>query len=93
MTRISTSYITTLNPASASDMRKLDAIRRTVSIGNKGAEKKYRVTVRGRDPIAKKTDKLRDGSFRTYGYDTCGNIVHGIVNARRIDVYVYERCA
>lgn len=88
--RTSTSYVATLNPLSEKDMIKLDAIRSKVSAGNKNSEIKYRVIVRGRKPIAKAKIMTPDG-LRTRSYDGMGNIVNGRVNAKKLDIYIYER--
>lgn len=86
----SSAYVTTLNPLNVKDMLKLDALRAKVSRDNRNSEKKLRVVVRGRDPIARKFINSA-GIGRTIGYDGCGNIVNGLANAQRLDVYIYER--
>lgn len=90
--RTSDCYITTLDVNSVNDMQMLELIRKTVKVSNNRNSKKHRVVVRGRKPIENKTIyNWRDGSTRTVGYDFAGNIVNGLQNATRLDVYVYER--
>lgn len=89
-TRTSNAYVATLNPMSMSDMLSLDALRAKIARQNKTSDKKLRVVVRGRAPIAKFTVETGTGG-RTFGYDGYGNIVNGLANAQRLDVYVYER--
>lgn len=86
----SNAFFATLNPLSMQDMLQLDALRANISRINRGSEKKFRVVVRGRKPIAKVTIETGTGG-RTFGYDAMGNIVNGRANAQRLDVYVYER--
>lgn len=88
--RTSASYVATLNPLSEKDMSKLDSIRAKVSLQNKDNDVKYRVIVRGRKPIAKAKIMTPSG-LRTRSYDGMGNIVNGRVNAKKLDVYIYER--
>ncbi len=59
--------------------------------------KKKRVVLRGRKPEVKMeikrnfwTGETRKGSV---SYDWAGNIVGGIKNATKIDVYIYDRGA
>lgn len=79
--RKSTSYVATLDPLSAADMMRLADIRKFVKIMNIKSSKQHRVVVRGRKPIHK----------IYYSYDRGGNIVGGIRNASRYDVYIYSR--
>lgn len=92
MKRTSNSYITTLDPMSVNDMQMLDIIKKTVKKSNLYTTKKHRVVVRGRKPIENKTIyNWRDGSTRTVGYDFAGNVVGGIKNATKLDVYIYQK--
>ena len=91
MSRTST-FVATLSPYSYEDMEILDAIRKTVSTINKASVEKYRVCIRGRKPFKKKVVKNRWlGRSSLVSYDTAGNIVGGIQNAQRYDVYIYRR--
>ena len=93
MNRKSTSYLTSLDPHSVSDMQTLQLIRRTVSMSNKrNTSDKKRVVIRGREAIVPQTVKnYWTGKVGTRSYDFAGNIVGGLSNARRIDVYIYDR--
>ena len=79
--RKSTSYIMTVDVNSASDMAQLELIKKTVATVNQNRTQKKRVVVRGRKPINK----------IYYSYDRGGNIVGGIRNASKLDVYIYDR--
>ena len=84
MKRISNNYLTTLDVNSASDMIRLNEIKDTIRISNRSIfnNRKLRVVLRGRKPIVK---------TGRYSYDWCGNIVGGIANASKLDVYIYTR--
>ena len=91
MGRTST-FVATLSPYSYEDMEILDAIRKTVSTINKASVKKYRVCVRGRKPFEKKVVRNKwSGRTSLVSYDAAGNVVGGIQNAQRYDVYIYRR--
>lgn len=92
MNRKSTSYVFTADINSASDMLQIEELRKAVSIMNKGNSVKKRVCLRGRKP-AVKMDKYNhySGKMSKISYDWAGNIVGGIANATKIDVYVYNR--
>jgi|LakMenE01Jun11ns_1017448.scaffolds.fasta_scaffold9693082_2 hypothetical protein len=82
MMRYSTTYVTTIDFMSTSDMEKLQAIRASVRVLNSLTKNsKFRVCLRGRNPILKVNKS----------YDRGGNIVGGINNAQRADVYIYPR--
>lgn len=90
--RTSTSYVTTLDVNSASDMETLQNIKKAVSVMNFKNSNKKRVVLRGRKPIEKKTVFLRWQDRVSYrSYDWAGNIVGGIKNATKLDVYIYDR--
>ena len=76
MKRISLNYVTTLDPTSSEDMARLKEIRSAISFSNKYSILKNRVRVCGRKP--------------TTGYDWGGNVIGGIRNATRLDVYIYN---
>lgn len=79
--RKSTSYIMTVDVNSATDMDQLAIIKKAVSVANQGRANKKRVVLRGRKPISK----------IYYSYDRGGNIVGGIANASKLDVYIYDK--
>jgi hypothetical protein len=81
-------YLCTLDVNSVTDMQMLEVIRKTVSISNKYTTTKKRVSLRGRKP-EQKFFKLRTGNF--VSYDWAGNIVGGIKNATKLDVYIHDR--
>lgn len=90
--RTSTSYVTTLDAHSATDMEILQNIKKAVSVMNFRNPKKKRVVLRGRKPIEKKTVFLRWQNRTTQrSYDWAGNIVGGLANATKLDVYIYDR--
>lgn len=88
MKRKSTSYVCTLDVNSVSDMETLQAIRKTVRVSNYRSPAKKRVVIRGRKPATKMTVC---GKVNPVSYDWGGNIVGGIANATKYDVYVYDR--
>ena len=71
----------TVDVNSASDMAQLELIKKTVATVNQNRTQKKRVVVRGRKPINK----------IYYSYDRGGNIVGGLRNASKLDVYIYDR--
>lgn len=79
--RKSTSYVTTLDVNSATDMQTLETIKATIRAVNAYSQDKKRVVLRGRKPIHK----------IHYSYDWAGNIVGGIQNASKLDVYIYDK--
>ena len=90
--RLSTSYVCTLDVNSCQDMQLLEVIRKTVKISNNRMSNKKRVVLRGRKPVVKSTVINHwTGKTSTSGYDFAGNVIGGIANASRIDVYIYDR--
>lgn len=92
--RSSTSYVCTLDVNSAVDMEKLAAIKVAVFTINqdRSLKTKKRVVVRGRQPIEKREVYRRwSNTFSEVSYDWAGNIVGGIKNATKFDVYIYDR--
>lgn len=79
--RKSASYVMTADINSAVDMAQIDIIKKAVAIANQSRVNKKRVVLRGRKPIHK----------IYYSYDRGGNIVGGIRNASKLDVYIYDR--
>ena len=93
-TRRSENYICTLDVSSVCDMQQLQIIKRTVQLSNLRTQQKKRVVVRGRRPFEKMPTSgsmFYPASKGAVAYDRGGNIVGGIKNASRIDVYVYDR--
>lgn len=96
MKRTSTSYVTTLDVFSAADMEELDLIKKLVkAMNNRNPAVKARVVLRGRKPAVKMEIKPNFWTGETrkkpVSYDWAGNIVGGIKNATKIDVYIYDR--
>ena len=90
----STSYVCTLDVNSCVDMEKLAAIKAAVKTINRDCSvgRKKRVVVRGRKPIEKREVYRRwTNTFNEVSYDWAGNIVGGIANATKSDVYIYDR--
>lgn len=93
MNRYSENYIMTIDPEWASDVAALEQIRENVREFNKEAKRKQRVVLRGRKPILKKirTCVSCGCGHSAVSYDYFGNVVGGLKNAQRIDVYIYYR--
>jgi hypothetical protein len=90
--RTSTSYVFTADINSADDMLKIEDLRKLVKITNRGQNVKKRVVLRGRKPLVKKeVYNMWTGERATRSYDFGGNIVGGIANATKLDVYIYDR--
>jgi hypothetical protein len=81
-------------------METLKAIRQAVKTMNKirGNANRRRVTIKGREPIEKQYINIlsrgASGQLNCHrvlrGYHWSGDIVGGIANAKRIDVYIHE---
>lgn len=95
MKRYSNAYVFTADINSAADMLKIDELRQTVSIINKmgrGIGPSKRVVLRGRKPLEKKVVRnFWTGEESLRSYDWGGNIVGGLANATKYDVYIYDR--
>ena len=92
--RTSTSYVCTLDVNSVADMQSLELIRKTVRLSNTRVANKKRVVIRGRQPAVKMQAAggwIHRPSKGLVSYDWAGNIVGGIANATKIDVYIYDR--
>jgi len=92
--RISKSYVMTVDVNSAADMEKLSIIKQAVAITNENRTNKKRVVLRGRKPLVKMptpSGYFHKGSFNPVSYDWAGNIVGGLKNATKLDVYIYRR--
>lgn len=97
--RGSDSYVGSAYTSSVSDMQMIDEVRSIVKTMNKylrqsnavdrrGRKLQYRVSLKGRDPI-KKVVNQRTGKLN--GYNWAGDVVGGMENAGRIDVYIHQR--
>lgn len=92
--RTSTSYVCTLDVNSCADMQLLEVIRKTVKVSNFRMPNKKRVVIRGRKPAVKMQAAggyIHRPSKGLVSYDWAGNIVGGIANATKLDVYIYDR--
>lgn len=90
--RKSNSYVTTLDVNSATDMQTLETIKATIRAVNAYGQDKKRVVLRGRKPIVKgRSVNYWSGKVRYGGFDRAGNIVGGIQNASKLDVYIYDK--
>ena len=92
--RHSSSFVCTLDVTSACDMQQLQIIKKTVRLSNARTEQKTRVVIRGRKPFEKMKatgSMFYPSSKGEVGFDRAGNIVGGIKNASRLDVYIYDR--
>lgn len=94
--RNSTAYSVTLNLFDEHDMMWLkqvrDLMRKTNKTLRKVGKNPMRIRLALRDPIRKVTywNKWTNRK-NTCGYDFGGNVYGGINNARKADVYIYER--
>lgn len=90
--RTSTSYVTTLDVNSVVDMQTLATIKATVKAVNAHNNKKKRVVLRGRKPQnVGRSVNFWTGKTKIGGYDWAGNVIGGIRNASKLDVYIYDR--
>lgn len=101
MKRTSTSYIGTFDPLCAGDIFEIENLKKAIKAVNETNkmmknDQRFRVVLRGRKPIEKQVINtmpwgtgLRKESKVSYDY--FGNIVGGIANASKYDVYVYTR--
>jgi hypothetical protein len=97
-TRTSTAYAVTLNLFDEYDMMWLkqarDSMRKTNKSLRKIGKTPMRIRLALRDPIRKEAVTNRWTHEKgVRGYDFGGNVVGGIKNARKADVYIYERYA
>ena len=96
--RNSTAYAVTLNLFDEYDMMWLkqarDSMRKTNKSLRKIGKTPMRIRLALRDPIRKEAVTNRWTHEKgVRGYDFGGNVVGGIKNARKADVYIYERYA
>jgi len=90
--RTSDKFLVRLDTQSADDMIRLQEIRKAISIINATSAQKFRVDVKGRQPIQKGVIRNRITgrviASGSYGYG--GNIIGGLANAKFYDVYIRE---
>ena len=97
--RGSNAYVGSAYVNCASDMLQIQEIRSYVKVMNKhlrdagavdrrGKKLQYRVSLKGRDPIEK---PINSRTGKPNGYTWSGDIVGGMENAGRIDVYIHQR--
>jgi len=96
--RTSESFVCRLDTQSVTDMEKLQEIRNSVAATNRilkyRSDVRLRVEVRGRKPLVKMPIGncfYKRSSGKPVAYDWGGNIVGGIANAAKLDVYIYYR--
>lgn len=105
--RNSDSYIGSADTSCAADMLQIEEIRSFVKTMNKqlkhakavdrfGHPLRYRVSLKGREPVEKQVIPAyswhkEKWENRSRSYDNFGDIVGGISNAKRIDVYIHRR--
>ena len=91
--RSSQGYVGSVYTQSAGDMLELDGVRNMVknmnkqlrmenAVDNRGHKLQYRVVVKGREPFEKVNGR---------SYHWSGDIVGGLANAKRLDVYIARR--
>ena len=96
--RKSPNYVCSLDPLSCVDMEMLETIKRSVKVLNKNARWEWiegpdgrpgfralkrakRGSIKGREPIEKVNGQ---------SYNWSGDIVGGLANAKRYDVYIHD---
>lgn len=90
--RTSGNFVMTIDPLSAADMEKLQAVKLAIKAVNTYNKNKKRVVLRGRKPITKKIiHNFWTGSAGYRGYDWAGNVIGGLANASKMDVYIYDK--
>ena len=88
--RFSENYVMSFDPDNENDLALVEKLRKIVKLSNKISFVQKRVVLRGRKAIQKESRYLW-GQWSTRSYDWSGNIVGGLKNAQRIDVYIYDR--
>lgn len=97
--RTSDSYVGSVYTNSVVDMQEVEEVRNIVKVMNKylreskavdryGRKLQYRVSLKGRDAINKRANP-RTGKL--IGYNWAGDVVGGLQNAGRLDVYIHQR--
>lgn len=101
--RTSNDYLGSIYTEDAGSMLQLEDLRRMVKNLNRdlrefgakdrhGRDIQFRVEVRGREPIEKGScSHWLFGKADNRSYDWGGNVIGGIANAKRLDVYMYRR--
>jgi hypothetical protein len=90
--RKSSQYVFTADVNSATDMKRIQHVRDQVKQDNIGSDTKMRVCLRGRKPqVKQELYNMWTEESVIRSYDWSGNIVGGLANATKIDVYIYER--
>lgn len=98
--RSSTSYIGSVDTSCATDMIKIEEVRSIVktmnrylresnAVDRRGMKLQYRVSLKGREAIQKEINP-RTGNPISYNIWN-GDVVGGLKNAGRIDVYIHQR--
>lgn len=91
--RDSSSYIGSAYTECSSDMMQIEEIKDIVAVMNKqlreagsvdrrGHRLQYRVSLKGREAIRKENNR---------SYTSQGDVVGGLANSKRIDVYIHRR--
>lgn len=93
--RSSTAYVRTVTFSDESDMFWLKELRTATSATNaslrKIGQRPFRIRLALRAPIKKQVIRnFYTGQTRLAGYDWGGNVVGGIANAAKADVYIYD---
>ena len=90
MKRTSDKFLVRLDTQSADDMIRLQEIRKAISIINATSTQKFRVDVKGRQPIQKGVirNPITGRVIATGSYGYGGNIIGGLANAQFYDVYI-----
>lgn len=97
--RSSTSYIGSVNTSCETDMIRVEEVRSIVKTMNKylresnavdrrGMKLQYRVSLKGREAIQK---EINPRTGNPISYNLLGDLVGGVKNAGRIDVYIHQR--
>ena len=97
--RGSDAYVGSVYTSSVADMESIQEVRSIVKTMNKylrdsnavdrrGKKLQYRVSLKGRDPIMK---PINQRTGKPKGYNWSGDIVGGMANAGRIDIYIHQR--
>lgn len=97
--RCSTSYIGSVNTSCETDMIRVEEVRGIVktmnmylrdsnAVDRRGNKLQYRVCLKGREAIKK---KINPRTGKPISYNSFGDLIGGVKNAGRIDVYIHQR--
>jgi hypothetical protein len=97
--RSSTNYIGSADTSCETDMIRVEEVRSIVKTMNKylresnavdrrGMKLQYRVSLKGREAIQK---EINPRTGNPISYNLLGDLVGGVKNAGRIDVYIHQR--